>query len=71
MQGYTSVQCNKIKNELLEAAGLTRGYITNELYTINKNGVETNFYINSSGFVHFVMNGQNIIFKNNGNLCRL
>ena len=71
MQGYTNKKCNKIKNELLDAAGLTRGYITNELYTINRSGVETKFYINNSGFVHFVINGQNIILKNNGNLCRL
>ena len=55
----------------MKAAGLEKGYITNELYHINQNGKQTDFYINNSGFIHFVINGQNIILKNNGNLCKV
>ena len=71
MQGYTNEKCITLKNELMKAAGLEKGYTTNEIYHINQNGKETDFYINNSGFIHFVMNGQNIILKNNGNLCRV
>ena len=71
MQGYTNEKCIKLKNELMKAAGLEKGYIINELYHISQNGKETDFYINNSGFIHFVINGQNIILKNNGNLCRV
>lgn len=71
MNGYTNEKCIKLKNELLKAAGLERGYIINKKYHITRNGTETAFYINNSGFVHFVINGKNIILKNNGNLCRV
>lgn len=68
MIGYTNTNCIRLKDELLKAAGLQKGYITNEIYHIMHNGKETDFYINNSGYVHFVINGQNIILKNNGNL---
>ena len=55
----------------MKAAGLEKGYTTNKIYHINQNGKETDFYINNSGFIHFVINGQNIILKNSGNLCRV
>lgn len=71
MNGYTNEKCIKLKNELMKAAGIEKSYTTNELYHINQNGKETDFYINNSGFIHFVINGQNIILKNNGNLCRI
>ena len=71
MRGYTNEKCIKLKEEFLKAAGLEKGYTTNELYHVIHNGKETDFYINNSGFIHFVINGQDIILKNNGNLCKV
>ena len=69
--GYTNKKCIELKNQLLMAAGLEKGYTTNQIYHIKQNEKETDFYINNSGFIHFIINGQNIILKNNGNLCRV
>lgn len=69
--GYTNKKCIELKEQFLVAAGLEKGFTTNEIYHINQNGKETDFYINNSGFIHFIINGQNIILKNNGNLCKV
>ena len=69
--GYTNKKCIELKNQLLTAAGLEKGYTTNQIYHIKQNEKATDFYINNSGFIHFIINGQNIILKNNGNLCRV
>lgn len=69
--GYTNKKCIELKNQLLMAAGLEKGYTTNQIYHIKQNKKETDFYINNSGFIHFIINGQNIILKNNGNLCKV
>lgn len=71
MKNYTNKKCIELKNQFLKVAGLEKGYIVNEIYHINHNGQETDFYINNSGFLHFIINGQNIILKNNGNLCKI
>ena len=53
MRGYTNEKCIKLKNELMKAAGLEKGFTTNEIYHINQNGKETDFYINNSGVYPF------------------
>ena len=71
MKGYTNQKCIMLKNEFLKAAGLERGYITNNIYHVCQNGKETDFYINNSGYIHFIINGQNIMLRNNGNLYKV
>ena len=66
--GYTNKKCIELKNQLLTAAGLEKGYTTNQIYHIKQNEKATDFYINNSDFI---INSQNIILKNNGNLCRV
>lgn len=63
---YTNKKCEQIKREFLDCAGLARGYIVNKIYHVDHNGKETDFYINQSGFLHFVINGKNVILKNDG-----